>query len=123
MNVGGRSLAGATPLAGVRLLVLDVDGVLTDGRLYFGADGESLKVFHVRDGHGLKLLQAAGVQFVIGSGVRGGRIVGDAGLGALVDGDLPIGIDTRSLYAVALDWLGGPTDDVLGGSFDRYGLI
>ena len=65
----------------------------------------------------------AGVQFVIGSGVRGGRVVGDAGLGALVDGDLPIGIDTRSLYAVALDWLGGPTDEVLGGSFDRYGLI
>lgn len=65
----------------------------------------------------------AGAQFVMGAGVRGGRVVGDAGLGALVDGDLPIGIDTRSLYAVALDWLGGPTDDVLGGSFDRYGLI
>jgi 3-deoxy-D-manno-octulosonate 8-phosphate phosphatase (KDO 8-P phosphatase) len=35
---------------GLRLLVLDVDGVLTDGRLYFGPDGEELKVFHVRDG-------------------------------------------------------------------------
>ncbi len=34
----------------MRLLVLDVDGVLTDGRLYYGARGEALKVFHVRDG-------------------------------------------------------------------------
>jgi len=34
----------------IRLLVLDVDGVLTDGRLYFGVRGEALKAFHVRDG-------------------------------------------------------------------------
>ena len=45
----------------VRLLVLDVDGVLTDGRLYFGAQGEVLKVFDVRDGHGIKMLLANGV--------------------------------------------------------------
>lgn len=70
MKAGGRSLAGATPLAGVRLLVLDVDGVLTDGRLHFGAEGEALKVFHVRDGHGLKLLQAAGVFVAVVSGRR-----------------------------------------------------
>jgi len=44
----------------IRLLVLDVDGVLTDGRLYFGARGEALKVFDVRDGHGIVQLQAAG---------------------------------------------------------------
>jgi hypothetical protein len=37
----------------LRLLVLDCDGVLTDGALYFGASGEQLKVFHVRDGHGI----------------------------------------------------------------------
>ncbi len=41
--------------------MLDVDGVLTDGRLYFGAKGEALKVFHVRDGHGIKLLMERGV--------------------------------------------------------------
>ena len=89
MNVGGRSLAGATPLAGVRLLVLDVDGVLTDGRLYFGADGESLKVFHVRDGHGLKLLQAAGVQLAVVSG-RNCAAVGarmrELGIGTVLQG-------------------------------------
>jgi 3-deoxy-D-manno-octulosonate 8-phosphate phosphatase (KDO 8-P phosphatase) len=60
----------ATPLANLQLLILDVDGVLTDGRLYFGAKGEALKVFHVRDGHGIKLLMAAGVQVAAFSGRR-----------------------------------------------------
>jgi 3-deoxy-D-manno-octulosonate 8-phosphate phosphatase (KDO 8-P phosphatase) len=62
----------ATPLSNIQLLILDVDGVLTDGRLYFGAKGESLKVFHVRDGHGIKLLMAAGVQVAAFSGRRSG---------------------------------------------------
>jgi 3-deoxy-D-manno-octulosonate 8-phosphate phosphatase (KDO 8-P phosphatase) len=57
-------------LARIELLVLDVDGVLTDGRLYFGARGESLKVFHVRDGHGIKLLRGAGVHVAALSGRR-----------------------------------------------------
>ena len=52
----------------IRLLVLDVDGVLTDGRLWFGAEGEVLKVFHVRDGAGIKALQASGVTVAILSG-------------------------------------------------------
>jgi 3-deoxy-D-manno-octulosonate 8-phosphate phosphatase (KDO 8-P phosphatase) len=56
--------------AAVRLLVLDVDGVLTDGRLYFGADGEALKVFDVRDGHGIKLLREAGIEVAILSARR-----------------------------------------------------
>jgi 3-deoxy-D-manno-octulosonate 8-phosphate phosphatase (KDO 8-P phosphatase) len=51
-----------------RLLVLDVDGVLTDGRLYYGAKGEALKAFHVRDGHGVKAVAAAGVVVAIISG-------------------------------------------------------
>jgi 3-deoxy-D-manno-octulosonate 8-phosphate phosphatase (KDO 8-P phosphatase) len=52
----------------VRLMAFDVDGVLTDGRLYFGATGEETKAFHTRDGHGMKLLQAAGVQLAIITG-------------------------------------------------------
>ena len=56
--------------AGVRVLVLDVDGVLTDGRLYYGPRGEALKVFHVRDGAGLKQLAAAGVTVAVISGRR-----------------------------------------------------
>ena len=63
------------------------------------------------------------VAFVAGNGINGGKVVGDLGLGALVDGDLPVSIDTRSLYSVALDWMGGPTDLVLGGTFDRYGVL
>ncbi len=56
--------------ARVRVLVLDVDGVLTDGRLYYGPRGEALKVFHVRDGAGLKQLAAAGVSVAVISGRR-----------------------------------------------------
>lgn len=64
----------ATPLARIQLLILDVDGVLTDGRLYFGARGEALKVFHVRDGHGIKLLMAAGVHVAVCSGRRSAAV-------------------------------------------------
>jgi 3-deoxy-D-manno-octulosonate 8-phosphate phosphatase (KDO 8-P phosphatase) len=60
----------ATPLARIELLILDIDGVLTDGRLYFAARGEALKVFHARDGHGIKLLMAAGVAVAAFSGRR-----------------------------------------------------
>ena len=60
----------ATPLAKIQALILDVDGVLTDGRLYFAARGEALKAFHVRDGHGIKLLMAAGVEVAAFSGRR-----------------------------------------------------
>ncbi len=41
--------------ARIRLVLLDVDGVLTDGRLYYGPDGEALKAFDVKDGHGIVL--------------------------------------------------------------------
>ncbi len=64
----------ATPLAKIELLVLDVDGVLTDGSLYFGARGEALKVFNVRDGHGIKLLMAHGVEIAAVSGRRSAAV-------------------------------------------------
>lgn len=54
----------------VRLLILDVDGVLTDGSLYFGPAGEALKVFDVRDGHGIKMLQRGGLEVAFVSGRR-----------------------------------------------------
>lgn len=60
----------AIALAKIELLILDVDGVLTDGRLYFDAKGEALKVFHVRDGHGIKLLMESGVKVAAISGRR-----------------------------------------------------
>ena len=58
----------------VQMLVLDVDGVLTDGRLYYGARGETLKVFHVRDGHGIKQVAAAGITVAIISGRKSAAV-------------------------------------------------
>ena len=52
----------------VRLLVLDVDGVLTDGRLYLSPEGEEFKVFHVRDGSGIVAVRQAGIEVAIVSG-------------------------------------------------------
>ena len=45
----------------IRLLLLDVDGILTDGKLYFSNSGEESKAFHSLDGHGIKMLMRAGV--------------------------------------------------------------
>jgi len=47
--------------AKIKLALFDVDGVLTDGKLHYSADGEQMKVFHALDGHGLKMLQSAGI--------------------------------------------------------------
>ena len=51
--------------ASIRALGLDVDGVLSDGRLYFTSAGEEMKAFHALDGHGLKMLMRAGLQVAI----------------------------------------------------------
>ncbi|MDH3318482.1 MAG: hypothetical protein OEO84_02180 [Betaproteobacteria bacterium] len=54
----------------LRLMVFDVDGVLTDGRLWYGSQGEELKAFHVRDGQGLKLLADCGIAAALLTGRR-----------------------------------------------------
>jgi len=54
--------------ARIRLVVFDVDGVLTDGSLYLGDDGQEYKAFHSRDGHGMKMLQEAGIEIGIITG-------------------------------------------------------
>lgn len=56
--------------AHVRLLVLDVDGVLTDGRLQYDAQGRECKVFHVRDGYGIRQIIEAGFDVALISGRR-----------------------------------------------------
>lgn len=53
---------------GIRVVFVDVDGVMTDGGLYFSESGETLKRFHVLDGQGLKLLQKAGIVPVVITG-------------------------------------------------------
>lgn len=54
--------------AKIRLLIFDVDGVLTDGSLFIDTEGREHKVFHSRDGHGMKMLQSTGVAIAIISG-------------------------------------------------------
>jgi 3-deoxy-D-manno-octulosonate 8-phosphate phosphatase (KDO 8-P phosphatase) len=54
--------------AQIRLVIFDVDGVLTDGSLYLGDDGQEYKAFNSRDGHGMKMLQATGVEIGIITG-------------------------------------------------------
>ncbi len=54
--------------ARVRLLIFDVDGVLTDGGLHFGPDGREHKVFNSRDGHGMKMLMESGVTIAVITG-------------------------------------------------------
>lgn len=52
----------------IKLLIFDVDGVLSDGRIIIGDDGQEYKAFHSRDGHGMKLLQYTGVEIAIITG-------------------------------------------------------
>jgi 3-deoxy-D-manno-octulosonate 8-phosphate phosphatase (KDO 8-P phosphatase) len=56
--------------ARIRLLILDVDGVMTDGRLHYDAEGREFKTFHVRDGYGIRRLMDAGVTVAVISGRR-----------------------------------------------------
>ncbi|ASF47071.1 3-deoxy-manno-octulosonate-8-phosphatase KdsC [Methylovulum psychrotolerans] len=57
-----------TKAAAIRLLILDVDGVLTDGKLFFDQQGNEYKSFHAQDGHGIKLLRRTGVEVAVISG-------------------------------------------------------
>ena len=62
------SQAITTAAKNIKLLLLDVDGVLTDGKLYYGNSGEELKAFNIQDGLGIKLLQQGGIQVGIITG-------------------------------------------------------
>lgn len=52
----------------IRLLICDVDGVFSDGRIYLGNQGEELKAFHTRDGYGVKALRQAGIEVAVITG-------------------------------------------------------
>jgi len=75
--------------AAVKLLALDVDGVLTDGSIYYGNSGEELKAFCIKDGLGIKLLQKAGVTVAIITGRKSeivARRAGELGINEIVQG-------------------------------------
>ncbi|MBL8328046.1 MAG: HAD hydrolase family protein [Rubrivivax sp.] len=93
---------------GLRAAFFDVDGVLTDGRLYISEAGETLKTFHVLDGHGLKLIAQAGIEPLIITGrdspaVR--RRLADLGLRHAVFGSSDkLAAAQALLQTLALDW-------------------
>ncbi|WP_075187261.1 KdsC family phosphatase [Teredinibacter haidensis] len=73
----------------IKLLLLDVDGVLTDGKLYFSGDGYEMKAFHTLDGHGMKMLRNSGVEVGIITGRNSpivARRASDLGLKLLKQG-------------------------------------
>jgi 3-deoxy-D-manno-octulosonate 8-phosphate phosphatase (KDO 8-P phosphatase) len=106
-------------LADIRLMVFDVDGVLTDGRLYYGPDGEALKVFHVRDGEGLKRLMRAGVEVALLSARDSAalrRRAAELGIARLVTGNPDKGPALAALAAelgLPLAQVGYAGDDLL----------
>jgi 3-deoxy-D-manno-octulosonate 8-phosphate phosphatase (KDO 8-P phosphatase) len=94
----------------VRLMIFDVDGVLTDGRLWYGPAGEALKAFHTLDGHGIKMLAQSGVAPAILSG-RSSQAVAqraaELGIGHVLQGI----DDKRSAYSALLAQLGVQAED------------
>lgn len=74
-----------TRTALIRLLALDVDGVLTDGLIYYGNNGEELKTFNIKDGLGIKLLQKAGIHVAIITGRQSDIVLRRAGELGILD--------------------------------------
>ena len=66
--LSGHPLERTSSLSAVKLLITDVDGVLTDGSIYYDATGECLKRFHVRDGLGIRMLEQCGIRVAVLSG-------------------------------------------------------
>jgi len=88
--------------ARIRMMFLDIDGVLTDGRIILNDRGEEAKSFHVRDGLGLKMLMAGGVDVVIVTGRSSGLVVrraAELGIGSVYQGVVDKGALCRRLLA------------------------
>jgi len=105
--------------AAVRLMVFDVDGVLTDGSLYYGENGEELKRFHTLDGHGLRLLTEGGLKIALVTG-RSGPIVSrraaELGIADVMQGARDKASALTELaqrHAVALNQTGFMGDDII----------
>lgn len=99
-------------LASLRLLLTDVDGVLTDGRLWYGPDGEMLKGFHARDGMAVGMLREIGVEVGIVSGRRSPaltRRAEDLGITIVFDG-----VDDKAATLAEIVADGGYTVEQIG---------
>ena len=94
----------------VKLLIMDVDGVLTDGRIFITASGEELKAFNTLDGHGLKMLQSTGVQLAIITG-RAAPGVAHRARGLGIDHYYEGVHDKRAVFAELLQKTGLTADE------------
>lgn len=105
----------------LRLMAFDVDGVMTDGRLLFGPQGEELKVFNTLDGHGLKKLAASGVTLAIITGRNSPMVAkraADLGIEHVIQGREDKGValealaDSLSIAAHETGYAGDDEPDV-----------
>ncbi len=103
----------------IKLMVFDVDGVLTDGGLWYTEQGETLKRFHALDGHGLKMLAVSGIQVALVTGRESpiiARRAAELGLGAVMQNVRDKGAVLTELltrFGVALEQTGFMGDDLI----------
>ena len=103
----------------IRLMVFDVDGVLTDGKLWYGEQGEALKQFHVLDGYGLKMLATNGFTVALMTAREGpilARRAAELGLAHLYQGlrdKASALVDLAQKEGIALEAVGYMGDDVI----------
>src|SRR5471032_2073453 len=93
----------------VKLMIFDVDGVMTDGTLYYSERGEELKAFNIQDGHGIKMLKQYGVEVALITARRSRAVdlrAGNLGIAHLYQGVE----DKRGAYAALLEQLGVATE-------------
>ena len=106
-------------LAQIKLMVFDVDGVLTDGSLWYGEQGEMFKRFHALDGHGLKMLTSSGIKVALVTGREGpivDRRAADLGLGDIMQNVRDKGTALNELVArhrLTLEEAGFMGDDLI----------
>jgi len=103
----------------VRMMVFDVDGVLTDGSLWYGEAGEVCKRFHALDGYGLKMLMESGLHVALMTGRAGGivaRRAAELGIAEVIQGCRDKGAalsDLAARHHVALEQTGFMGDDLI----------
>ena len=103
----------------IKLMVFDVDGVLTDGGLWYTEQGETLKRFNALDGHGLKMLEVSGIQVALVTGRESpiiARRAAELGLGAVMQNVRDKGAVLSELltrFGVALEQTGFMGDDLI----------
>lgn len=81
----------------IKMLILDVDGVMTDGRIIFDSNGIESKFFNVKDGHGIKMLQRAGIEVAIISG-RQSQVVANRAAELGIERVFQKAVDKRAPY-------------------------